>query len=181
MSTLKAKFASFRPNLLVRGGDGDVITGVIRQNLRPEFAASGVDFARFRRHDGEVISLDEKQAKTLGTRLAAEMDRQGLTQAQLARDSGVSDATIRDMARGDKLTFRPATARKIERALGWSAGDLVVVADGGDPTPDAERPSSTAGLSGRLVDDLTPAEIRELEAFAMGLIRGRERAQGDPR
>ncbi|MFD9602031.1 hypothetical protein [Streptomyces sp. NPDC059970] len=98
---------------------------------------------------------------------------------------GISKDTWRRVEEG--LDARELTYAKIDRALGWTPGSCVVVADGGEPVlvgaPHGDRPapgeSSGAGLSSEVVRKATfeaarrtmpNVAIGDLDAFSEELV-----------
>lgn len=72
------------------------------------------------------------------------MDRQGLTQQQLADMSGVAVVTVRDLCSGKRW---PWTSKRnaIEVALGWETGRIAAVAKGNAAS--VSQPDPFEGLS----------------------------------
>lgn len=58
------------------------------------------------------------------------MRQRAMGQAELARASGLSDATIRQLERGQPGNYRERTLSKLDTAFGWPPGTLAHVRDG---------------------------------------------------
>lgn len=87
----------------------------------------------------------------------------GWLQKDLERESQVSVATLRDLQRGVKTSYRPDSLAKVSRALGWPSNALWRVAQG-DGLP-AEVTSND--------DDL----LEELDAISRRLASVRRRIE----
>lgn len=61
------------------------------------------------------------------------MDELGLTQMDLVRRSGVSDATVRKIMRGTRMAYRRPSLSEISKALGWQPNTLERLSQGEDP------------------------------------------------
>ena len=62
------------------------------------------------------------------------MDELGMSQMDLVRRSGVSDATIRRLTRGDdRYGFRRTSLAAVSKALGWRPDALTAISRGEDP------------------------------------------------
>lgn len=158
---------------------------MFRQLDSENFARAGVDFARFRRHSVGVLNLSEDQRRTLAKWISERVAFLGYSQAELARRTNLSDTTLRDTIQAKKSRITTPTVRSIENGLGWAPGSIEAIITGGSPTetdrgpvPDPYLTSAPAAFDGRLNEELTPDELREVEAFARGLITARRRRQG---
>ncbi len=88
------------------------------------------------------------------------MDESGTSQKQLAERSGLSTATLREIARGDSDRRRSAgTLAKISEALGWPSGYLLSVARHTELT-EVKPTESEGGADDRLIEEVRA--IREL-------------------
>jgi transcriptional regulator with XRE-family HTH domain len=77
----------------------------------------------------------------------------GLTQAEIHSAGGPSAATLYLIETGRRGSYRPQVLRRLERALGWRAGSVRRVLEGGQPVlegeekiispPGEDRPSMT--------------------------------------
>lgn len=85
-------------------------------------------------------------------RIQAEMDRQGLNRAELARRAGLNLTYIRDLLENPQQDPKLSKIQALAHALGKSIQWLV----------DGVEPSGTA----RLLDRLDEASRAEVEAFA---------------
>lgn len=97
-----------------------------------------------------------------------EMTRQRITSADLARDTGLDYATVRDFVAGDRWP-RSGTLAKIDEALNWTHGTLERIGRG-LPLSDADVDQATVGV---LLDiapdaygDLSETERQEAAAAA---------------
>ena len=63
-----------------------------------------------------------------------------MTQAELARRSGVSDPIVRRIERGTVANYRANVLVKIEAALGWPAGTITRMVNG--PRPATKLPKA---------------------------------------
>lgn len=61
------------------------------------------------------------------------MAQKGLDQVELARRSGVSDATIRNLTRGERHGYRAKQLGRLAEALDWEPGTIERLARGEDP------------------------------------------------
>lgn len=61
------------------------------------------------------------------------MDELGMTQMDLVRRSGVSDATVRKVMRGTKMAYRQSSLAEISKALGWPPNTLERLSQGEEP------------------------------------------------
>jgi predicted ATPase/DNA-binding XRE family transcriptional regulator len=102
----------------------------------------------------------------------------GLTQAELAESSGISERTVSDLERGLRTSVYPATARQLAAALQVPTDTLpafLLAARGREAAPpqNVERPASS--IRSRLPTPLTRLIGREPElGFILGLLRNRE-------
>jgi transcriptional regulator with XRE-family HTH domain len=62
----------------------------------------------------------------------------GLTQAEIHGAGGPSPATLYLIESGRRGSYRPQVLRRLERALGWRAGDIRRVLAGGQPETEGE-------------------------------------------
>jgi transcriptional regulator with XRE-family HTH domain len=72
----------------------------------------------------------------IGARLQELRKRRGLTQRELARESGVSVSTIRNLEQGSQVATRLETVRKLAVALRVPTSRLANQDDGSPPAPD---------------------------------------------
>lgn len=78
----------------------------------------------------------------VGMALRQRMAALALTQAELAKQSGVSDFTLRKIMRGDEGNYRPALLAKIATALGWTPSSIDDILAGGEPSLPEPAPDS---------------------------------------
>lgn len=115
-----------------------------------------------------------------GKRVRALRLTAGLTQAELAESSGISERTVSDLERGQRAKVYPATARQLARALSVGDDDLVAffLAARGLGEQDAAKnqfPSIPSAYRSRLPYRLTRLIGRETElAAVLGLVRDPE-------
>jgi transcriptional regulator with XRE-family HTH domain len=79
----------------------------------------------------------------------------GLTQAEIHGAGGPSPATLYLIESGRRGSYRPQVLRRLERALGWRAGDIRRVLAGGQPEPEDE--GEPAPPAPPVADDLAGA------------------------
>lgn len=97
--------------------------------------------------------------------LEERMAELGLDQIDLARQAGVSDATIRKLQKASSTRYHRSTLNKVARALGWPADAFwTLIATGEKPEP-LETPTHRSN-DGELLDDLAELRLRlsDLEA-----------------
>ncbi|MBA3629754.1 MAG: tetratricopeptide repeat protein [Actinobacteria bacterium] len=115
-----------------------------------------------------------------GKRVKALRLTAGLTQAELAESSGISERTVSDLERGQRATVYPATARQLAGALDVGDDDLAtfLLAAGGRGERGAtanQFPSFPSAYRSRLPYRLTRLIGRETElATVLGLMRDSE-------
>lgn len=61
------------------------------------------------------------------------MGELGLDQVELSRRSGVSDATIRALTRGERRAYQPKRLGSLSRALGWPPHQIERLSQGEPP------------------------------------------------
>lgn len=118
----------------------------------------------------------------VGKAVTDRMLQLGLSQADLARITGLSAITIRPFMHGQRSNSRPATTARIARALGWPPDAIRQILDGVDPAelgtapPDDDPPASDAladpdvmGIAA-LAGEMTPAQRARVEAYMRGLL-----------
>jgi predicted ATPase/DNA-binding XRE family transcriptional regulator len=102
----------------------------------------------------------------------------GLTQAELAESSGISERTVSDLERGLRLSVYPATARQLAAALQVPKDTLpafVLAARGPEPALAENIEPPASAIRSRLPVSLTRLIGREHELdFILGLLRDRE-------
>jgi transcriptional regulator with XRE-family HTH domain len=104
--------------------------------------------------------------KKLAKRVAAARLRAGLTQAQLAEASGVTDETISRIERG---FYEPAVSTLFQLAEALDVSVDQLARDSEKERGDARAPSATSPLVRRLrarIDELAPAQQQLLLAMA---------------
>lgn len=110
----------------------------------------------------------------LGERIRALRERQQLTQADLARLSGLSRSQILLLERGERAPTI-VTVASVARALGVSLSELLAPVAQANPGPDrADRLAARARALGSAGLDAVERVIDALEQFASG-DGGRER------
>ncbi len=109
-------------------------------------------------------------ANALGDRLQSVRKRRGLTQAELAREAGVSVSLIRQLEQGVTEDTRLETARKLAVALRVPTTTLVSRPDAAEPTSgDVDQWNAVRrALEGRPSGE-SPAEAPTLEGVRTGL------------
>lgn len=104
----------------------------------------------------------------LGERIRALRERQQLTQADLARLSGLSRSQILLLERGDRAPTI-VTVASVARALGVSLSELLATVAQANPGPDrADRLAARARTLGPAGLDVIEHVIDGLERFASG-------------
>lgn len=111
------------------------------------------------------ISLTIDQAEIIGNILRARRAELTLTTRSLAARSGVNQATIVKMERGDIRSPQPDTYVDLARALGLSASDLFAIAGW---IPAEELPTFKPYLRAKY-RDLDEQAIADLERYAAQL------------
>src|SRR5690348_13484474 len=69
-----------------------------------------------------------------------------------ANHAGISSTTLGRIERGENIEVRHDTYAKIEQVIGWDAGSITRILDGGDPIP-AATGTSHAGHNGAVSTD----------------------------
>ncbi len=188
----------------VRGSYICVLSSLVRLlgcAYRPTWV---IDFAEVRLSCSEVVDTQAEQAARLGRAVKAWIDDVlGIDRAEVVRRSGLSDAKLRSIERGDAVALRRSTLRKLSRGLDWPDraaemirdGDMdladVVVTRGGSheettellaraaPDEFGPRPRSTTAM---LVDWVTALERRvEVLEDVTERLRRSERSTDAPR
>ena len=194
----------------VRGSYICVLSSLVRLlgcAYRPTWV---IDFAEVRLSCSEVVDTQAEQAEQaaqaarLGRAVKAWIDDVlGIDRAEVVRRSGLSDAKLRSIERGDAVALRRSTLRKLSRGLDWPDraaemirdGDMdladVVVTRGGSheettdllaraaPDEFGPRPRSTTAM---LVDWVTALERRvEVLEDVTERLRRSERSTDAPR
>lgn len=67
----------------------------------------------------------------------------GISYVELAVRAGLSEISIRNLRKG-RANFRARNLRKLEIALGWTAGSIEAVLAGGDPTVEPAQAAISA-------------------------------------
>ena len=80
------------------------------------------------------MTADTNALTRLGEYVERRIAELGLEYAAVCRASGFSDETLSKIRKGS-VHARPATYRKLERALLWEQGSVDAVLSGGEPTP----------------------------------------------
>lgn len=93
--------------------------------------------------------------------ITARMAELALSQADLVRTSGVSDATIRKLMRGEAGNYRPDRLAKVSQALGWGPDGIDRIRAGTQPN------HSAPAMSDRL--DRLEAQMQEVLAIVRRL------------
>ena len=76
---------------------------------------------------------DEGRWPVVGQAIRRRMQELAWLQADLIRESGLSDMTIRPFQDGEPNNSRPATRAKVAKALGWAPDAIDLILDGTDP------------------------------------------------
>lgn len=135
------------------------------------------------------MSVSTPDLQRLAERIADRRNRLGLSVRRAATLAGVSKDTWTRLEAA--LPVRHSTYDKAELTLGWTAGSCRKITDGGDPVllEDAgSAPGTTAvppetlevevrdAVQGALIastDELTTAQIREVNEHAIAILRAR--------
>lgn len=74
----------------------------------------------------------------LGRMIAQERNRRRQTQAAFAQAAGLGPRTIADLEAGQRERYEDSTVILLELAMGWDAGSVRSVVQGGKPKPVAD-------------------------------------------
>ncbi|MFF9279576.1 helix-turn-helix domain-containing protein [Streptomyces griseosporeus] len=130
------------------------------------------------------MSRDPEAWARLGRALRESRERQGLSQAELATRADVSTKSVQDAEAGKVPKSRmPYTLARIAAALGWPAGAVDSVLDGGEPPggwqnvrveiEEDQVGSIIANAMVRATENTTSAEIRNATKIALDELRRR--------
>lgn len=110
---------------------------------------------------------DEGSWGRVGKAVTERMTERGLQIEDLAHDSGLTRATIREIRQGRPRQRPTSTLTRVSLALGWTASSLQQILDGGQPDEleyEMRSAASTAGLIERLRQRQSAPERPELTA-----------------
>ncbi|APE22012.1 hypothetical protein vnz_13950 [Streptomyces venezuelae] len=99
----------------------------------------------------------------LGDTVESFIAAQGMQLNEVAERADFSIETLAKIRKGVRV--RPATYRKLERALGWAAGGVAVAAAGGEPTVEAAQPIPTVAPVEELIDPQAAAILTILDGL----------------
>lgn len=85
----------------------------------------------------------------------------GLSFVELAERAGISDVSLRNFRKG-RGNLRPRNQRKLENALGWTAGSIAAILDGGAAVLAGAEPEASPPAAPMTADELRQA-IAEVE------------------
>ncbi len=102
-----------------------------------------VDESERVRHTGQVPAPDRRR---LARRVRERRAELGLTQQELAAAGGPSTATMRLLENAAPVGYKQKSLRQLEQSLGWAAGSVKALLDGGEPTlaPAGAAPATLA-------------------------------------
>lgn len=95
-------------------------------------------------HTGQVPAPDRRR---LARRVRERRAELGLTQQELAGAGGPSTATLRFLENAAPIAYKGKSLRQLEQSLGWAAGSVKALLDGGEPTllPGGPPPAQALG------------------------------------
>jgi transcriptional regulator with XRE-family HTH domain len=109
----------------------------------------------------------ERDWVRLAREIAAERERAGMTQLQLAAAVGVGRSAIQKLERGHEYSRIQPVHRAVARVLGWTEASIELILDGGAPEAAAAKQEETP--SGPDLDaDLSDLPLRVLHAIGAG-------------
>lgn len=111
----------------------------------------------------------------LGERIRTRREALGLTQAQAASSGGVSLPVWGVLERAERDSYRTATYRAVERALGWSHGSVEAILAGGEPTIAGATLAPAWSAAEGVVSASTEARVAAVEAELAEIRRMLER------
>lgn len=128
----------------------------------------------------------------LATFLREEMDRQGLTQVEIERRTGIPDSTLARILSGETVEPRASQIARIARALGMKFWLLMQIAQlapdaPGDPSDEAKRLAAAIEARPELrplmerVEQLDTADREAVEAYILLLQQRRPSGRTRPR
>lgn len=102
-----------------------------------------------------------EQAIRLGAFLRERREALGLSSREIARRTGINDATLSRLERGEFAAPRPDKLSKVAEALGIPLADVFALADYVVPE---DLPTPSPYFRARYRDDLTPDELDQMTA-----------------
>lgn len=118
------------------------------------------------------MSHPDERWRAVGEAVTARAKAKAYSQADLVRASGVSDATVRPVMRGEAKNYRPDRLAKISQALGWPPDGIERLLAGESAT------TLITTNYDRMIEDLS-REVAELRALVERLLPP-DSGEGDP-
>lgn len=102
------------------------------------------------------------EAVRLGEYVLARRDELQVSQIEVSRAGGPSNTTLTKIESGHLANLERATARKLDKGLGWQPGSARRVWEGGEPLSIAatSEPRGREWLRGRIDEAEIPAGLR---------------------
>jgi len=111
----------------------------------------------------------EQNWTALGAAVKARRKALGLSQVELGEAAGAGRSSVQKVERNQGFELSAGMLALIERGLGWSAGSIQAVLEGGEPTLASQEPAPEdsrrplVGLPASVLDELADGEVYATE------------------
>lgn len=119
-----------------------------------------------------LVGAQQADWNRLAKRVVERRTLLGLTQEDVRARGGPSTATMRLIEGALQSTYRPSILRRLEAALGWTAGSATAILDGGQPS--AEPNDRNVATS---VTDESGTSPEEIVRMVLSILRSHVSAE----